>query len=660
MSSCAADNPASLLAREALYKAAEQGNRHQLYAVIFQARDTLNEKNPETGMTPLQAAKRNGHKQVARILINFGARVHEVNPNADPASVSLHAASEKGDPKFLAAVLPLPTEKLNKRDPLSGLTPLMYAIRGNHVEVAKILIEAGADLNQCDANGTPPIAIATRDPNTTMLKLLVDKGAAVDAKDTEERTALLIAASSGSFDAVQLLLNHGADIEAVDSSNNTALSEAIGMRDKEMMTLLLKNKASTEHEVLAGGTTPLSWAIRLGNVEGVELLLSYGAKVNHVDDGGDSLITIAARKGHTKIVELLINAGADLAQENNNLRTPLCAAALNGHLQTVGLLLDSDKNVEQATRNCQRALELAVKKNHPAVVELLLKRGAKVDEKIAQLAENPVIGDLLDHAALFAHATREANDEDHVMARTDGGKLIAGLMSVDRVSKGRSADQWSALLQNQGICKTVVNSVGAAASNLPAVWTALAGSNQPRLTPKQRTMWCAGILANLEHDDELRTPYSNKELSAGTEASLNQIASRQVAAMTQAGLDVEGALKAHTDKLWSTCRQTTSDDRCDPFVLYNHLAQECGFYAEVAKLIASAFADVWSKRDNLGSVTLEQAFARELVERRNARKWVASINSVSADSGNHQTFTMLMFRQIDLIDAWCKKTLPSN
>jgi uncharacterized protein len=693
LSSRAADNPSSLLARQALYAAAEKGDRRQLYDAIFQFRDAVSEKNPKTGMTPLQAANRNGHTEAARILVNAGARVHEVNPNADPASVSLYAASENGDPELLKAVLAISTGKLNEPDPLSGLTPLMYAIRGNDVEVAKILIEAGADLNRRNAEGTPPIAKVLGNQETVMLQLLLDKGAAVDAKNGEGCTALTIAVTYGYPNAVQLLLHRGADIEAVDSSEHTALSHAISTRNKEMMTLLLKNKANIEHEVLDGGATPLSWASQLGYVEEVELLLSFGADVNHAGEYGDSpmmiasryghtgiaellinvgadinhadadgnsLIMIASRYGYTEIVELLINAGAGIAQENKHLRTPLCLAAAYGHPQTVKVLLDSDRDLQHATRNCQRALTLAVKGNQPAVVELLLQRGAQVDKKIAELAKDPVIRDLLDRAASFAHPAQDENGEDHAVAQIDGRKLIAGLMSSDQVSKDTSADQWRALLQKQGVCKTIVDRLDAAASGMPSVWAALAGSNQRGLTAMQQKMWCAGILANLEHDVELRAPYSDKGLSDGTETSLNQIASKQVAAMAQAGLNAEGELKAHAAKLWSTCTKTISDDRCDPFELYNHLTQECGFYAEVAKLIASAFADVWGRRNKLGSVTLEQAFARELVERRKAQKWVKSINSVSADAENHPTFTMLTFRQIDLIDAWCKKTLPSN
>ena len=131
----------------------------------------------------------------------------------------------------------------------------------------------------------------------------------------------------------------------------------------------------------------------------------------------------------------------------------------------------------------------------------------------------------------------------------------------------------------------------------------------------------------------------------------------QGSALAQAGLDAEQPLRAGMDDLLRNCMKAVSDDQLDPLDLYKLLTDQLGIYHTVASLIVSGFADVWARRNSLGELPLEQAFAREVSERRQKLKMVQAINSNSAAVSNQPTVLMLTFRQLDLLSAWSDKVL---
>ena len=110
-------------------------------------------------------------------------------------------------------------------------TALHVAAAEGRTEIAKMLIEKGADVHSTNKSGWTPLHGAALFGHTPAIRLLIESGAKVDARDQGDNTPLLFA-STKHKDAVQLLLEHGATVNAKNRPGNTPLSMVAGrLRD---------------------------------------------------------------------------------------------------------------------------------------------------------------------------------------------------------------------------------------------------------------------------------------------------------------------------------------------------------------------------------------------------------------------------------------------
>lgn len=95
--------------------------------------------------------------------------------------------------------------------------PLYYACHLGFLDVARRLIEAGADANEAFASYGTPLFEASHNGKQQVVQLLLDHGADVNAHDPEAGTPIEAAAVAGHEEIVQLLLRHGADVNSPGS-----------------------------------------------------------------------------------------------------------------------------------------------------------------------------------------------------------------------------------------------------------------------------------------------------------------------------------------------------------------------------------------------------------------------------------------------------------
>jgi uncharacterized protein len=189
--------------------------------------------------------------QVARDTANLGA--------------ALTAAARHGDVARVRALLRqgAPVDALGK----AGGTPLMSAAMEGHADVARVLLQAGANpnartrpsQNRRGKSGFTPLALAATNGKTEIAKMLLSKGAAANARVADGKTALMLACMWGYTDTVHLLLEHGARVDLKDGGGKTALAYA------------------------REGKTPLGYTERGGHVACIYLLerASERASVGH-------------------------------------------------------------------------------------------------------------------------------------------------------------------------------------------------------------------------------------------------------------------------------------------------------------------------------------------------------------------------------------------
>jgi len=191
-----------------------------------------------------------------------------------------HAAAARGAAAEIKR-LAVSGADLNARDG-HGRTPLMVAAHRRHIEAAKALIEAKADLNLLDAQAYDIITIAAVIDDVEMVKLAIASGGSARAITSPYRgTALIAAAHLGHAEVVAALIAGKAPLDHVNNLGWTALIEAIVLGD-----------GGPRHQAT------------------VEALIKGGANVNLADGQGVTPLSLAKRRGYAKIVELLERAGA--------------------------------------------------------------------------------------------------------------------------------------------------------------------------------------------------------------------------------------------------------------------------------------------------------------------------------------------------------------
>jgi ankyrin repeat protein len=163
------------------------------------------------GQTMLGVAADYGTTEIARLLIRAGADVNAYNQEG---WTPLHAAASGGFPALVALLLDSGA-RINSPNKRTGATALNEAAFRGQVEVVRLLIRRGADINERDREGASPLDEAAWRGFRDIAALLLESGAEVNRPNTQTgATPLNEAAFKGRADIAELLLAHHADAGA--------------------------------------------------------------------------------------------------------------------------------------------------------------------------------------------------------------------------------------------------------------------------------------------------------------------------------------------------------------------------------------------------------------------------------------------------------------
>lgn len=259
--------------------------------------------------------------KIAQLLLEYGAQVNSQAGfyNTTP----LHGAARNGSLE-LVKLLVSKGAKVNAVDKEFSM-PLAEAVQADNLEIAKFLLEHGADktINHSDDEFQTAIFKAR---SAKMAQLLIANGANVSESDKKGLSVLLHAVANYlDFDLLKVLLQNGADINARDDSGTTALLRAAWYPyerdDKNCVQFLLENGANA-NVANNQGETPLLVADRL---DVLQALLAHGADVNAQNkDGQTALIHIAKMDDpEGEKTKLLLEHGADVNIRDKEGKTAL-------------------------------------------------------------------------------------------------------------------------------------------------------------------------------------------------------------------------------------------------------------------------------------------------------------------------------------------------
>jgi ankyrin repeat protein len=252
-------------------------------------------------------------------------------------------AASRRDTAVMRALL---AEHVDPNAPGRDGTPaLHWVVRADDLEMARLLVRAGADAARADRYGVTPLSLACTNANADMIRLLLDAGANPNASAPTGETALMIAAGAGGLDAVKLLLDRGAALEARDPEfQQTALMIAVRGHHPAIVRYLVEERHADVNARTRTGRTP-PWVLPnsvpgfghgVGIVRGG--LPERGSR--YLIPGGLSPLLYAARDGRVESARILVNAGADVNQADANGITPLLMAVTNNHIDVARFLVD--------------------------------------------------------------------------------------------------------------------------------------------------------------------------------------------------------------------------------------------------------------------------------------------------------------------------------
>ncbi len=163
------------------------------------------------------------------------ARGFDPNTPNEKGEAGILVALQSEAFKSASLLAKLPNTNLNAQN-LLGETPLMLAAINNQLELAKVLIERGADVNK---PGWTPLHYAATRGHREMMRLLIENDAYIDSESENGTTPLMMAAFSTSPLAVKLLLEEGADPTLVNHGNASALDIALS-KDHQQSAFYLR------------------------------------------------------------------------------------------------------------------------------------------------------------------------------------------------------------------------------------------------------------------------------------------------------------------------------------------------------------------------------------------------------------------------------------
>ena len=277
--------------------------------LLIRSGANVNARN-DLGATPLWAACQNGSESMVGRLLTAGA-----NPNAALllGETPVMVAARSGSPAVVE-LLAAQGADVNARA-ARGQTALMWAVAQKHPEVVKVLLANGADIHARSDSWTEVMAVpphgyleynraiphgsdtalmfAARVDDLASAKLLVAAGANVNDEDAWGVSAVVLAAHSGFTDVVEFLLEKGANANS-DRAAFTALHEAVMRRDENLVKVLLDHGADANLPVRSWtptrrssrdfnfppeliGATPFWLAARFTEPEVMRLLAKHGA-----------------------------------------------------------------------------------------------------------------------------------------------------------------------------------------------------------------------------------------------------------------------------------------------------------------------------------------------------------------------------------------------
>jgi ankyrin repeat protein len=336
------------------------------------------------GYTAMYLACTHGNSETVKFLIENGADLDYIHLNYGDTYLHDAITREYHD---IAKLLIEAGANLNIENRY-GLTPLQLAIKYNNTEIINHLINHGADVNRPDKKGETLLHWSIWNGEYDIAELLIKSGRVnLNFKNTvASDTPLIFAIYKDQLEIVKLLIENGADFTSSNKDGNTPLHSAITLnRSREIIDFLIQKNMEIAPENASDGI-PLHWAVNAGDLKVVKLLYEREEPLNIKDGNGNTPLHNAIKKKFTNIALFLIQNGAELSVEDRldpllekikNKAILLALMARKGNIGALRSLILQGVDFKKENLNL---LHTAISNRDQALAEFLLENGADLKD----------------------------------------------------------------------------------------------------------------------------------------------------------------------------------------------------------------------------------------------------------------------------------------
>jgi ankyrin repeat protein len=366
------------------------------------------------GNSPVADAAMGGDDAAVKSLLQKKGDVNAVQ--ADGAT-AIQWAAYRDDLEMADVLIAAGADiKLANRE---GATPLYLASLHGSAPMIEKLVKAGADPNALGPEGETPLMLAARTGNLAAIKVLLDQHADVNAKDKlRGTTALMWAAEQSHPEAVKLLIARGAMVGAqteIDTRNaRNNLANTVTQRLHSSFGVLGKRGPGNDGTPVPADGEAAAKPARGGAVvsknpaptqpNSEDQIAAFYRLPAKKDGGGLTPLVYAAREDCIECVKTLVDAGADVNQQTFYGWTPLLVATQNRHYKLAVYLLEHGANPNTPNNGGWTPLYLATDNrnieggdypvrapdmDHLDFIKLLLAKGVNVNARICGKESTP-------------------------------------------------------------------------------------------------------------------------------------------------------------------------------------------------------------------------------------------------------------------------------
>ena len=338
-----------------------------------------------------------------------GSKFNNSNDKS-PVDLTLLEKSAENSAKIMQMIIDKVDKKLIN-DSLEGKTPLIIAVGNSYIDTAKILIENGANINAVDIEGWSALSYAINngdieiaklllenkvkikdellieikspivESRINIMKLLIENGANINYTDENGFNPLNIAIESGDMELTKFLITNGANVNSLMQDGVSLIGYAIAQNNMDLLQILIENGANVNYtNGDSWADTPLKTASRLGLDNVVRILLTRNADINAVDINGNTALHTAALNSQLSVVKLLLEKNPNLDIQNKVGNTALHLAVISGNIDIVGELVLKGANTRIRNNDGKYPRDIARANNSAAIFEVLREAENKLSE----------------------------------------------------------------------------------------------------------------------------------------------------------------------------------------------------------------------------------------------------------------------------------------